>query len=96
MMPNIRSLAMDDPNRPDPHQYGKQAYTCSHDSRFKKFASELEPDATVEYVHDVAQFISGRCGVIALRFIDDNPEAIVKWQAMKAEYQGWLDKQDAV
>lgn len=89
MRPNLAA----DPNRPDAHQYGKQAYTCSHDVQFKKFVSEQEADANMEYVHDVAQFIARRCSVEAPRFIDDTPEAIEKWQALKAAYDTWLEGQ---
>jgi hypothetical protein len=90
MRPNLTA----DPNRPDANLYGKQAYTCSYDVRFRKFASEQEPNATIEYVHDVAEFIARRCGVEVPRLIDDTPEAIKKWQALKAEYDTWLGSQN--
>lgn len=74
----------------DPNKFGKQAYARSHDGPFAKFAAQKKPDATFDYVHHSAEFVSAECGVQALRFIDDTPEAIAKWQALDAEYQEWL------
>jgi hypothetical protein len=73
---------------------GKEAYAVSHDARFIKFASEQEPDAAITYLPDAAKFISRRCGVEMLRFIDETPEAVEKWQALKAEYDTWLEGQN--
>jgi hypothetical protein len=81
-----------DPNRPDPNKYGKQAYACVHDGQFAKFAAQKNPDATLDYIHHVSEFISAECGVEALRSIDGNPEAIEKWQALKAQYDAWLER----
>lgn len=78
------------PTKPDPNKFGKQAYTRTNDARFGKFAAQKKPDATFDYVHHSSEFVSAECGVQALRFIDDTPEAIAKWQALDAEYQEWL------
>jgi hypothetical protein len=33
--------------------------------------------------------------VQALRFIDDTPESIEKWKALKAQYDSWLGQQES-
>jgi hypothetical protein len=97
MIPTIqptKPLSRFDPNRPDPNLFGKQAYACTHDANFAKFAAQQKPDATFDYVHHAAEFICAECGVTALRFIDDTSEAIAKWQGLNAKYQDWLNKQN--
>jgi hypothetical protein len=78
----------------DPRKFGKQAYQCVHDRRFATFAAEIKPDATFDYLHHTEEFISKECGVQSLRFIDDTPEAVAKWQELKAQYDAWLTQQE--
>jgi hypothetical protein len=80
----------------DPNKYGKQAYLCAHDRRFATFAAEIKPDVTFDYLHHTEQFIAKECGVQALRFIDDTPEAIAKWQELRAQYDSWLAQTNTV
>jgi hypothetical protein len=79
----------------DPHKFGKQAHTAAHDRRFATFAAEIKPDATFDYLHHSEEFISKECGVQALGFIDDTPESIEKWKALKAQYDSWLGQQES-
>lgn len=80
----------------DPNKYGKQAYLVAHNARFAKFAAELKPDATFDYLHHSEEFICTECNVPALegkqalRWIDSSPESIEKWTALKARYDTWL------
>jgi hypothetical protein len=94
MIPTVAFRRMNDPDSPDPHKFGKQAYTCVHDGRFSKFAAQRKPDATFDYLHHTEQFISAECGVDALRHIDENPEAVEKWQALKSQYDDWIANVD--
>jgi hypothetical protein len=90
MIPTIQPtklLSRFDPNRADPHQFGKQAYDLTHDRNFWQFAK-------ANNVPEAAGYLAKKCGVEALRFIDDTPEAIAKWQELKAKYQDWLNKQN--
>lgn len=64
---------------------GKEAYTLTHDPRFWGFAKASN-------IGEAAAFVSEKCGVQALRFIDDTPEAIAKWQELKAQYDSWLER----
>jgi hypothetical protein len=67
-----------------PNKFGKQAYTASHRADFWKSVGVNNLDEAVAYINN-------HCGVTALRFIDDTPEAIAKWQALNAEYQASLE-----
>jgi hypothetical protein len=70
-----------------PNKYGKQAYTASHRADFQKSVGAKNLDEAVAYINN-------HCGVKALRFIDDTPEAIAKWQELKAQYDAWFEQHD--
>jgi hypothetical protein len=38
---------------------------------------------------------TGTGGKSSLRWLDSSPEAVTKWQELKAQYDAWLEKQSA-
>lgn len=68
-------------------KYARQAYDLTHDRNFWQFAK-------ANNVPEAAAYLAKKCGVEALRSLDNTPEAIAKWQELKAQYDSWLGQQE--
>lgn len=64
-------------DKPDPYKYGKQAYNAAHSADFWKAIGAKNLDEATAHINQ-------HCGTQALRFIDNTPEAIAKWQELKS------------